>query len=81
MTLPLAHLGHYLWIFYVLPVVIVIGGILRTTIKEKKTARAEEANDKSGRDDSRATDTDEIAAPDASAKSPGPGVPPEHLGP
>ncbi len=28
MTLPLAHLGHYLWIFYVIPVLIVVGGII-----------------------------------------------------
>jgi hypothetical protein len=34
--LPLAHLGHWLWIFYVLPVIIVIGGILRSTLIEKR---------------------------------------------
>jgi hypothetical protein len=39
MTLPLAHLGHYLWIFYVVPVVIVVGGILRTTILERRRNR------------------------------------------
>jgi hypothetical protein len=42
MTLPLAHLGHYLWIFYVLPVVIVVGGILRTTILERRRNREED---------------------------------------
>jgi hypothetical protein len=36
MTLPLAHLGHFLWIFYVIPVLIVIGGILRSTWVEKR---------------------------------------------
>jgi hypothetical protein len=36
MTLPLAHLGHYLWVFYVLPVVIVVAGILRTTILQRR---------------------------------------------
>ena len=36
MTLPFAHLGHFLWIFYVLPVVIVVGGILRSTLAEKR---------------------------------------------
>jgi uncharacterized membrane protein len=46
-TLPLAHLGHWLWIFYVLPVVIVIAGILRSTLfekrcREKRQASAEE---------------------------------------
>ena len=34
--LPLAHLGHWLWIFYVLPVIIVIGGILRSTLLERR---------------------------------------------
>jgi len=38
-TLPLAHVGHYLWIFYLLPVLIVIGGILRSTIAEKRRDR------------------------------------------
>jgi len=28
MTLPLAHLGHYLWILYLLPVLIVVAGIV-----------------------------------------------------
>jgi cytochrome c-type biogenesis protein CcmH/NrfF len=37
--LPLAHLGHYLWIFYVLPVVIVIAGIVRSTMAEKRRER------------------------------------------
>ena len=31
MTLPFAHLGHFLWIFYLIPVLIVIGGIVRST--------------------------------------------------
>jgi cytochrome c-type biogenesis protein CcmH/NrfF len=36
MTLPLAHLGHYLWILYLLPVVFVIIGIAKTTLSEKR---------------------------------------------
>jgi hypothetical protein len=44
MTLPLAHLGHFLWIFYVMPVVIVIAGILRSTILEKRRERDEESD-------------------------------------
>jgi cytochrome c-type biogenesis protein CcmH/NrfF len=36
MTPPLAHLGHYLWILYILPVVIVVGGIVRSTLLEKR---------------------------------------------
>ena len=39
MTLPLAHVGHYLWIFYLIPIVIVIGGILRSVIIEKRRER------------------------------------------
>ena len=44
MILPLAHIGHYLWVFYVLPVVIVIGGIVRSTIMEKRR-KGEESED------------------------------------
>jgi hypothetical protein len=39
MTLPVAHIGHFLWIFYILPVVIVIAGILRSTRAEKRRER------------------------------------------
>jgi hypothetical protein len=34
--LPLAHLGHWLWIFYVIPVLIVVGGIVYSTIRERR---------------------------------------------
>jgi hypothetical protein len=37
--LPLAHLGHYLWILYLLPVVIVVGGILRSSMTAKREDR------------------------------------------
>jgi cytochrome c-type biogenesis protein CcmH/NrfF len=36
MTLPLAHLGHWLWTFYVVPVLIVVIGILRTRSVQKR---------------------------------------------
>ena len=36
MTLPLAHVGHYLWVLYLVPVVIVIAGILRSVILERR---------------------------------------------
>ncbi len=39
MSLPLAHVGHYLWVFYLLPVVIVIGGILRSVIVERRKGK------------------------------------------
>jgi hypothetical protein len=35
MTLPLAHVGHYLWILYLLPVLFVVIGIVRTTLSER----------------------------------------------
>ena len=41
-VIPSAHLGHWLWIFYVIPVLIVIGGIIRSTRAEKKREREEE---------------------------------------
>ncbi len=34
--LPLAHIGHWLWVFYVLPVIIVIAGILRSVLIERR---------------------------------------------
>jgi hypothetical protein len=42
MTLPLAHLGHFLWIFYVMPVVIVVAGILKSTLSERRNQHLEE---------------------------------------
>jgi cytochrome c-type biogenesis protein CcmH/NrfF len=36
MTLPLAHVGHYLWILYLLPILLVVLGIVRTTISERR---------------------------------------------
>lgn len=36
MTFPLAHVAHYLWVFYLIPVVIVIAGILRSVILERR---------------------------------------------
>jgi hypothetical protein len=40
-TLPLAHIGHWLWVFHVLPVLIVIAGIVRSTRAEKRREREE----------------------------------------
>ena len=30
LALPLAHIGHYLWVLYLIPVLIVVGGIIYT---------------------------------------------------
>jgi cytochrome c-type biogenesis protein CcmH/NrfF len=35
-VLPLAHVGHYLWVLYILPVIIVILGIIRTTLAQRR---------------------------------------------
>jgi len=40
-VIPSAHLGHWLWIFYVIPVLIVVAGIIRSTRAEKKREREE----------------------------------------
>jgi hypothetical protein len=37
---PLAHAGHYaLWVLYVLPVVVVVGAILRSAIATRREDR------------------------------------------
>ena len=41
-AIPSAHLGHWLWVFYVMPVLIVIGGIIRSTRAEKKRERRDQ---------------------------------------
>ena len=33
---PLAHVGHWLWVLYLPPVLIVIGSLLATKFKERK---------------------------------------------
>jgi hypothetical protein len=39
--IPTAHLGHWAWVFYVIPLLIVIAGIIRSTLAEKKREREE----------------------------------------
>ena len=45
-VVPSAHLGHWLWVFYVIPVLIVIAGIVRSTLAEKKREREEQKSKK-----------------------------------
>jgi hypothetical protein len=33
---PLAHAGHWLWVLYLPPVLIVAGSLLRSTVKERR---------------------------------------------
>jgi hypothetical protein len=39
MTLPLAHVGHYFWVLYLLPVVFVVIAIVKTTLSERRASR------------------------------------------
>ncbi len=41
LILPLAHVGHWLWLLYVPPVAIVVFAIVRTTIAERRKERRE----------------------------------------
>jgi heme exporter protein D len=34
--LPLAHVAHYLWVLYVIPVLIVAGAILRSVVQQRR---------------------------------------------
>jgi hypothetical protein len=36
---PLAHVGHWLWVLYLPPILIVLGSILRTTLSERRERR------------------------------------------
>jgi hypothetical protein len=38
--LPLAHVGHYLWVLYIVPVLIVAASIVKTTMTQRRTANA-----------------------------------------
>jgi cytochrome c-type biogenesis protein CcmH/NrfF len=49
--IPFAHVGHYLWVLYIPPVLVVLFAIIRTTIVERRTAR-EEREENSAREPS-----------------------------
>jgi hypothetical protein len=36
MTLPVAHVGHHLWLLYLLPILFVAIGIVKTTLSERR---------------------------------------------
>jgi len=38
---PLAHAGHWLWVLYLPPLLIVLGSILRTTIRDRKQSKSD----------------------------------------
>jgi len=37
--LPLAHVGHYLWTLYVLPILIVVAAIVRNMVAQRRAER------------------------------------------
>jgi len=39
--IPYAHAGHYLWVLYIPPVLVVLFAIIKTTITERRAARQE----------------------------------------
>jgi cytochrome c-type biogenesis protein CcmH/NrfF len=39
--IPYAHVGHYLWVLYIPPVLVVVFAIIRTTIVERRAEREE----------------------------------------
>ena len=41
LVIPLAHVGHYIWVLYIPPVLVVLFAIARTTISERRAAREE----------------------------------------
>jgi cytochrome c-type biogenesis protein CcmH/NrfF len=45
MTLPLAHVGHYLWVLYLVPVVIVVAGIVRSARVQRRGDCEDEPGD------------------------------------
>jgi hypothetical protein len=45
--IPLAHVGHYVWVLYIPPVLVVLFAIVKTTIGERRAARKEREQGKS----------------------------------
>jgi hypothetical protein len=40
--IPLAHVGHWLWVLYLPPVLIVVGSLIRSTLAERRKRREED---------------------------------------
>lgn len=40
---PLAHAGHWLWVLYLPPILIVAGSILKTKLTERRSGQDENA--------------------------------------
>jgi hypothetical protein len=37
--LPVAHVGHYLWALYVIPILIVVAAIVRSAVAQRRWSR------------------------------------------
>ena len=37
--LPVAHVGHYFWVLYVIPTLIVVGAIVRNAIAQRRAGQ------------------------------------------
>ena len=37
--LPVAHVSHYLWVLYVIPILIVVAAIVRSMVAQRRWAR------------------------------------------
>jgi len=42
-VLPVAHVGHYLWTLYVIPILIVVGAIIRNTVAQRRARREDDS--------------------------------------
>ena len=40
--IPLAHVGHWLWVLYLPPVLIVLGSLVRSKLAERRQDRDED---------------------------------------
>jgi hypothetical protein len=50
-VLPLAHAGHWLWVLYLPPILIVLGSIARTTLVERRRKQGNSSSDGTGEGD------------------------------
>lgn len=42
---PLAHVGHYLWVLYLVPVAIVLASIVASLLRERRSGAGEDPAD------------------------------------
>jgi hypothetical protein len=42
-VLPVAHVAHYLWVLYAVPILIVVAAIVRSTVAQRRAASASPA--------------------------------------